>query len=744
VIVQDQTAPIFSGCILSDVEVFADGSCEATANWIVPTAIDNCSVPIVASTYSPGNIFPLGTTTVTYTATDASGNSSTCVFDVVVIDNSTPLISGCNATDIFAIADGSCGSSVSWTIPTATDNCGTPTLVGSHDPGDIFFPGTTVVTYTATDLAGNISTCIFNVIVTDETAPVISGCITSDILVYANSSCEAPVSWTEPTATDNCSVQSLITTHPTGSTFELGTTLVKYTATDASGNITECSFNVIVKDNIGPVISGCPAGDIIMVADATCQAVANWTAPTVSDNCLGVTLTSSHDSGDAFPKGTTQVVYTATDGSGNTSTCSFNVMVTDSVDPLISGCFATDIIAVATASCESPVNWVEPVASDNCGTVTTTRSHRPGDIFRLGRTTVTYSATDASGNTATCSFDVDVVDGAPPVFAPCANVIVTAGPACETTVSWPAPIVTDCSNVSVVSSHNPGDVFSKGSTDVTYTATDSYGNSSSCTFKVIVEDIAPPVFQNCVNDMVINASAQCEAVVNWVAPAAIDNCGTVALESTHDIGNTFPLGPTKVIYTARDDSGNTAICEFTVTVRNETIPVFENCPDDIRLTANEFGEIVGEWSLPVVTSICGEIILTGSHNSGDIFSIGSTTVEYQATDISGNLSRCRFNVIVDKQEIDIGISQVVTPDGNGVNDEWILTNIEKFSRNEIVIVDRWGSVIYAAAGYNNGNIVWKGISQNGGTVPTGTYFYRLTVRYGQDSMERTGFVELIR
>jgi gliding motility-associated-like protein len=146
----------------------------------------------------------------------------------------------------------------------------------------------------------------------------------------------------------------------------------------------------------------------------------------------------------------------------------------------------------------------------------------------------------------------------------------------------------------------------------------------------------------------------------------------------------------------------------------------------------------------VASSICGEITLTGSHNSGDIFSIGSTTVEYRATDISGNLSSCRFNVIVDKQEIDIGISQVVTPDGNGVNDEWTLTNIEKFSNNEIVIVDRWGSVIYTASGYNNGNIVWKGISQNGATVPTGTYFYRLTVRYGQDLMERTGFVELIR
>ena len=71
-------------------------------------------------------------------------------------------------------------------------------------------------------------------------------------------------------------------------------------------------------------------------------------------------------------------------------------------------------------------------------------------------------------------------------------------------------------------------------------------------------------------------------------------------------------------------------------------------------------------------------------------------------------------------------------------------NIEKFAKNEVVIVDRWGSVIYSALGYNNENVVWKGTGQNGTAVPTGTYFYRLTVRYGEDSIEKTGFVELIR
>ena len=744
VMVEDQTPPVFSGCFPSDLEFFANESCQAIATWTAPTAADNCSAPDVVSTHSSGSIFPLGRTTVTYTATDDSGNSSTCAFDVVIIDNSPPTISSCNTSDILAVANGSCGSAVHWAVPTATDNCSTPTLESSHDPGDIFPLGTTVVTYTATDLAGNVQTCAFNVIVKDETAPLISGCVVNDIFVSANSSCEGTASWAPPIATDNCSVEPLTTTHEPGSTFPLGTTIVTYTATDASGNIAQCTFNVIVADDIDPEISGCPGADILLPANGTCQAVASWSEPLASDNCPGVTMESSHISGDAFPQGTTLVVYTATDASGNTTTCSFNVIVTDTADPVISGCFSTDVTALATTSCQTAVSWTEPIASDNCSTVSTMSSHHPGDVFPLGRTTVTYSATDASGNTSNCAFDVVVSDGAPPVFAPCPDIIVAAGQGCETIATWPVPTVTDCSPITLDATHSSGDLFPKGVTNVTYTATDSYGNISSCTFKVIVEDNMPPVFQNCVNDMVVNAGAQCEAVVNWIAPAVSDNCGVPAIESTHTPGSTFPLGTTKIIYTGTDESGNTAACEFTVTVRNETTPTFENCPDDIQLTANEFGQAVGEWSSPGATSVCGEVTVTRSHVSGDIFSLGSTTVEYQAADISGNISRCRFNVIVVKPEIDIGISQVVTPDGNGINDEWVLTNIEKFVDNTLVIVDRWGSIIYTATGYNNGSIVWKGIGQNGNAVPTGTYFYRLTVRYGPDFIERTGFVELIR
>ncbi len=119
-------------------------------------------------------------------------------------------------------------------------------------------------------------------------------------------------------------------------------------------------------------------------------------------------------------------------------------------------------------------------------------------------------------------------------------------------------------------------------------------------------------------------------------------------------------------------------------------------------------------------------------------------VEYQAEDPSGNISRCKFNVVVTRPAIELDISKVITPDDNGINDEWIVKNIEKFKDNKIVIVYRWGSVIYSATGYNNESVVWKGNNQRGDRVPTGTYFFTISARFGPDLFEKSGSIELIR
>jgi hypothetical protein len=218
--------------------------------------------------------------------------------------------------------NGSCGKSgVALGTPVTGDNCGIASTSNDH-PSSTYPVGITSVTWTVADVNGNTATSIQTVTISDNQDPIISGC--SNITVGNDAgSCNAVVSWTTPTASDNCSVQSLNGDHTSGGTFAVGQTTVTYTATDIHGNTSTCSFVVTVNDTEDPQISNCPS-DIELCGAGT----AIWTSPSAADNCGMQSFTGNHSSGESFPVGTTAVVYTATDIHGNTSTCSFNVIVT--------------------------------------------------------------------------------------------------------------------------------------------------------------------------------------------------------------------------------------------------------------------------------------------------------------------------------------------------------------------------------------------------------------------------------
>jgi large repetitive protein len=742
--VSDNTNPSFSGCP-SNINLSANASCQATTTWTPPTASDNCAVSNVTSTHSPGDTFPLGTTTVTYTATDAAGNVSACSFNVIVSDNVNPTISGC-PSNINVSANASCQAVVNWTAPTASDNCSIASFTSTHSSGATFTLGTTTVTYTATDGSGNVATCSFNVIVTDNTNPVITGC-PSTINLNANASCQAVADWAIPTVSDNCSISGFTSSHDPGATFPLGTTTVTYTATDGSDNITTCSFNVVVSDNTNPVITGCPS-NINVNADASCQAVVNWTAPTASDNCSVASFTGTRSPGSTFPIGTTIVTYTAIDGAGNVATCSFKVTVSDNINPVITGC-PSNINVSANASCQAVVNWTAPTASDNCSITSFTSTHSSGATFALGTTTVTYTATDGAGNTTTCSFNVVVKDNTAPVISNCpASITVDANPSqCGATVSWTAPTASDlCSGpVTFSSSHNPGDFFSVGTpTTVTYTFSDAAGNNAICSFTVTVNDRTAPQFQNCPQNMLITINDACEATANWTAPTASDNCTVASVTSSHQHGDTFPIGTTEVTYEAMDNAGNKTSCKFLVTVRTQDAPVITGCPADITAVAGESGKVAVFWEPPTASSRCGAVELVGSHEPGMLFPVGTTKVSYTIANDASNVVRCSFNITVNYEELVIEVVNVITPNGDNVNDVLIIPNIEKFKDNRVTIVDRWGSVLYQATGYNNGSVSWKGTNASGTNVPTGTYFYIIEVTFRDKRIEKRGFIELIQ
>ena len=221
--------------------------------------------------------------------------------------------------------------------------------------------------------------------------------------------CGAVVKYPAPGFTGNCGTVS--SSHASGSFFPVGTTTVVVTGQRLDGTSDSCSFTVTVNDTQPPVTT-CPANIVTSAAPNQCAAVVTFTA-TVTDNCPGATVTCLPASGSAFPVGTTTVTCTGKDAANNTSTCTFTVKVNDTQPPTIT-CPANVTAVSDQNACLSPacqvVSYTAPVAGDNCSGVTTVCSPPSGSCFSVGVSTVTCTATDASGNTATCSFTVTTYD----------------------------------------------------------------------------------------------------------------------------------------------------------------------------------------------------------------------------------------------------------------------------------------------------------------------------------------------
>ncbi|HLP12161.1 MAG TPA: DUF2341 domain-containing protein [Flavobacteriales bacterium] len=675
VTVSDNELPVFSSCPANITINNNPGLCSAIVSWAAPSVSDNCAgVSFVQTAGLPsGSAFPVGVTTVVYTATDAAGNTSTCSFTVTVIDNQLPVFTSCPLNIIVNNSPGLCSAIVSWIAPSATDNCaGTLITLTSGLPSGSAFPvGTTLVTFTATDASGNSSTCNFTVTVNDIQPPVFVSCPSNIIVNNDAGNCSAVVNWVLPAATDNCSGVTVTQTAglPNGSVFPLGTTNIVYTCTDASGLTANCSFSVTVTDNEAPVFVSCPVNFVVNNTPGLCSGVASWAPPLASDNCPGIvtiTQTTGLPSGSAFPIGVTNITYTATDALGNTSICSFSVTVVDAQFPVFAGCPSNIAVSNTVGSCGATVTWIAPTASDNCpGTVLTQTTGLPsGSVFPIGVTTINYTATDAGGNVSTCSFTITVTDVQVPVFSSCpVSVTVNNNPGvCGAVVSWGAPTANDnCPGLVITQTAGliSGSTFPIGTTNVSYTATDASGNTAVCSFTVTVNDNEVPVFASCPSNIAVNnTTGFCSAIVSWLAPAATDNCPGVSIVQTAGpvSGSAFPLGTTNVSFTATDASGNVAVCNFTVTVSDNELPVFASCPVNIVVNndAGSCGAVVN-WTLPVANDNCSiaSLVQTAGLPNGSVFPIGVSTINYTATDASGNSSICSFTITVNDNELPV-------------------------------------------------------------------------------------------
>lgn len=413
--VEDPDPPFFTSVVTADKTATAD-AIDGTASVNLEAGFAGEDLfgvdpnPSIACATDNGltsnDDIPIGTYTVICAITDASGNSAEAPpYSLQVLDETAPTFTSTQA-DIPADAGGDGRAIVSFSAPTAEDNSGQAPIV-SCDPasGTAFDVGTTPVTCTATDAAGNFAELTFNVTVQDNTAPVV-------VLNGANPlALEVGETYTEDGAIAMDNVDGAVAVNVSGTvdTATPGTYTLTYSASDAAGNIASVTRTVVVSDNTGPTISNVP-GTTTAEATSAAGAAVTYIEPTATDlSSGGASISCAPASGSVFSLGTTAVVCTASDSSGNTTQATFDIVVQDTIAP---------VLTVSPDPFEATIQGPAGTIVDYSGaiSVTDTVDQSPtyvctppsGSVFGAGDTTVSCIASDASGNSSESTFTVSV------------------------------------------------------------------------------------------------------------------------------------------------------------------------------------------------------------------------------------------------------------------------------------------------------------------------------------------------
>ena len=652
----DTTPPVIAAP--ADIIVEATGP-RTTVTLGTPTVSDNIdSNPKVANN-APAS-FALGTTTITWTATDAAGNRATDTQRVTVRDTAPPTFSGAPSGITITVASHLDSSTVTFGTPTATDLVdGAITVKTSHASGSQFSVGTTTVTFTATDSSGNTARHSIAVMVVrdqapvDTTPPVISA--PADMTAEATGRLTALSALGTPTVSDNVDSSPKVTNNAPSS-FGLGTTTVTWTAIDAAGNRATDTQRVTIRDTAPPVFSNVPLDITVRIAPNINSSAVTFGNPVATDLVDGVVaVNTSHTSGSQFSVGNTTVTFTATDSSGNAARHTVTIVVVhdytiDFTPPTVAA--PDDILAEATGRLTVFAPLGTPVVSDDVDSNPVVTNNAPA-AFPLGTTVVTWTATDAAGNMGHDAQLVTMEDTTPPAFTSVPSDITAEVDGTGTYVNYRPPTAHDTVDKArpVTTTPPPGAWFAIGTHTVTFAASDKSDNTATAHMTITIKQTpdttspritAPP-------DVTVEATGS-HTEVRLGTPRVSDNrdhSPTV----TNNAPASFPLGTTIITWTAVDDAGNRATDTQRVTIRDTTPPAFANMPADItkyvdlpQAISEDYGVPV-EFDAPTATDLVdGPVSVHGSHESGAKFRPGSTTVMWNATDSAGNTATTSITI----------------------------------------------------------------------------------------------------
>ncbi len=406
-------------------------------------------------------------------------------------------------------------------------------------------------------------------------------------------------------------------------------------------------------DDVDPMIT-CPGDQTASGAPNACTVSLPDYRSLVSssDNCGSVTVTQSPAPGSNVPEGDTQVTFTATDVAGNTADCSitFTAVINDTEAPVLI-CPPNPFVNNVPGTCEGIVPNLTVLASvnDNCDSSPSVVQTPLAGTQAPGGTQITIIATDAAGNSQTCTVTLAIVDTeVPAISCPGDQTLDTSPGVCNRALPDYRGAVTVSDNcpasLAVVQNPPVGTMIPAGSTQmVTMSAEDESGNVGTCTFMVTVEDNEAPV--------VTPSAGATEAIALGSGPFSIppadatDNCDGVLVPAANCIagdctfdtnleGNTWTIE-----YSATDTAGNPGSATTVFTVSNDTTPPVISGPAgtiiiDCGDTLSPADALAG-YSVTDDTDSSPSLTVNLS-GLGSPRPPGTYTIRYEASDASGN------------------------------------------------------------------------------------------------------------
>jgi len=727
---------------------YFNSNCEYIINDFTSllTIFDNCDLnPTITQTPPIG--FPITVdTVVTMTITDLSGNSSSCSFNLTLVDSISPILT-C-PTVVTEYYDSNCKFYLNdYTFNTSFSDCDINTTITQFPlPGSLVISDTLII-ISVSDSSGNSSSCSFNLNLTDTISPVLT-CF-SDTTEYFNSSCLFILGdYTNRLLfSDNCSSSYNITQSPASGLFIIDTTIITISASDLSGNISSCSFNLNLVDSIKPTIT-C-LNDLSDFYNSNCEFIlGNYTANSNGlDNCDPNPTISQFPPPGNIINSDTIINLTVTDTSGNFSSCNFNFTLIDTIKPQFN-CLNNQT-AFLNNNCSFILpNYIDSlIFTDNCDTLFNISQLPISGTTINSDTLITITAIDFSGNIFSCSFSLLLFDNISPTIICPNNTVIDNDPSiCGANYSYQSPLGLDncISTTSLTSGLPSGSLFPNGLTTNIFQVTDTAGNSATCNFYILVNDVEPPVI-TCPQDTSLAYNENCAVEVPDFSNLLLlsDNCEIESILQTPNYFDTVYSDFTTV-FLVTDSSGNSETCSFNISLFDNYVANLI-CPDDQNTNLNEncILQIPDFSNELIVGALCNSSKIIQQIPSVDsiINFIGTQEISFIVTDSIGNIETCSFNLSIENNSTTncykIYLPTAFSPDGDGINDQLKAFGLD-LNDLEIEIYNRWGEMVYK---HSLIDMSWDGKFLDI-LLPNGTYVYSVFDNSG--TIRKNGTVSIIR